>query len=46
MEAGVMLTDDFHLAWLFNKYYIVLGNSQKIAVQYDINSDQTGEKTR
>lgn len=44
MEVGLMSKDNFHLVWLFNNYYIPLGNSPRMAMQYDINSDQTREK--
>lgn len=44
MEVGLMSKDNFYLVWLFNNYYIPLGNSKKMAVQFDINSDQTREK--
>lgn len=44
MEVSLMSKDNFHLVWLSNNYYNPLGNSPKMVVQYDINSDQTREK--
>lgn len=44
MEISLMSKHNFHLVWLSNNYYNPLGNSQKMVVQYDINSDQTREK--